>query len=329
MTPAAAEPDRAAEAVSAFADQAAMARRLRDEGVLWGALLFGRNAAALAALLGRDGARESVDLVRMAHDSRARLLRGDQVCPVCEGSGARKTQSTSLKGELIEQTVVGARCELCGGRGRIPARTPDTVLAREEAEALRNYAAEQRQRGMAEARGIWLPAGLYETLTVRDRAALRKAFGVSCSSCRGFGSTSCTACNGAQVLKCPNAACVSGVEICQDCDGRGRSSTTRGSTSVQDRCQSCRGTGRRICLECGGKGVVVCDKCQGQGEIPCRTCNGTGDAPACAKCKGDGTIECTRCAGTGKIRGEPCATCAGEGLTLCKACDGSGRVARR
>lgn len=312
-----------------LADQVAMAKHLAGQGSFWGAILFARNAAAMAALKGRDGATTGASLDALVRECRKRLTTTDQPCLVCKGTGAQQMKSLSLKGDVIEQTVVGGKCAVCKGTGRMPARAPDDQLTREEARALQQVAAEQKQRGLEESRGLWLPDGLYAALSPREQSVARKAAGTPCTPCHGFGSIACDGCNGAGVLPCPNENCAAGVEICPECDGKGRSTGTRGATSVQTRCAACNSTGKRTCTECKGKGFVECEECQGHGEQVCRTCKGTGDAPACTKCHGDGIIECARCGGSGTAKGKPCEACRGVGHSLCKSCNGAGRVARR
>ncbi len=312
-----------------LADQIDTAKRLAGQGSFWGAILFARNAAAMAALKGRDGAAAGAALDTLIRECRKRLTALDQPCHVCKGTGARQMKSLSLKGDVIEQTVIGGKCTVCSGTGRVPARAQDDQLAREEARALQQFAAEQKQRGLEESRGLWLPAGLYASLSPREQSTARKAAGTPCSQCWGFGAIACEDCNGAGVMPCTNTECASGIEICPECDGKGRTTGTRGATSVQSRCAACNSTGKRTCSVCKGRGFLECEACKGHGEQVCKTCKGTGDAPACTKCHGDGIVECTRCAGSGKAKGMPCEACRGVGHSLCKSCNGAGRVARR
>ncbi len=311
------------------AAQVSAAQRAFEQGVWWAAILYARNAAAMLALQGPEAARSRVALGRSIREARRQLMTADQPCPVCKGTGTRRMKALTLKGDVIDQTVAGGKCAYCNGVGRVPARVPDDQLLREEAQALQAYAAEQQQRGLEETRGIWLPPGRWEGLTPRQQSAVRKAFGTSCERCRGFGSSACAQCNGAGVLPCPNANCASGIEICPDCNGRGRSSGTRGGTAVQMRCETCKSTGKRTCVECQGKGFVPCAGCQGAGQEICSSCRGTGEGTTCSKCQGDGIVLCTRCGGSGQYRGAPCAACRGAGASLCKSCNGAGRVSRR
>ncbi len=312
-----------------IADQAATARRLFDEGSYWGSILFARNTAAMLALKGREGTAAGEALDPLIRECRKRLTTREQPCHVCKGTGARQMKALTLKGEVIDQTVVGGKCTVCKGTGRIPARALDDEIAREEARSLQAFVAEQKKRGLEETRGLWLPEGLYAALGPSEQSAMRKAAGTACARCWGFGSFACDSCNGAGVLACPNENCASGIEICPDCKGTGRTTGTRGATSVQSRCASCNSTGKRTCQECMGKGFLACETCQGHGEMLCKTCKGTGEAPLCTKCQGDGVIECARCSGSGTYKGMPCESCKGAGRFLCKSCNGAGRISRR
>ncbi len=311
------------------AEQIATARRFAEQGSPWGAILFARNAAAMLAIQGPQTAEQRVELAGLIREARRQLARTEQPCPVCRGTGAQRMKALTLKGDVVDQVVVGGKCPYCRGVGRVPARTPDDQLANEEAQALQTFAAEQQKRGLEEVRGLWLPPGFWESLTPKQQAAARKAAGVPCERCRGFGSQSCTACNGAGILPCDNQNCAGGIEICPDCNGRGRASGSRGATALQTRCETCNGTGKRTCSTCNGKGFVECTRCQGRGESVCTACRGTGEGAVCSKCQGDGTIPCTRCNGSGQYRGAPCAACNGRGSSLCKSCNGAGRISRR
>lgn len=335
-----AAPDARKLAEPVIAGQVAAARRFFDQDAYWGAILFARNGAAMLTLKGRDGVAAIVQLDKLTRDSRTALITLTQPCPACKGTGTPKMKARSMKGDIIDQTVVGEKCTACRGTGLFPLRTSDDRLAREESAALQTFAAEQKQLGLEEIRGLWLPEGLYPSLTAREQSAMRKAAGMTCAVCRGFRSLACRACSGAGVLACSNANCASGIEICPDCNGKGRGTNTgsgnagsssgnRTSSALNARCDTCKGTGKRTCQICEGKGFLACATCGGAGEQTCKACQGSGDAPACSKCKGDGILECTRCAGAGTLRGQPCEACRSVGHLLCKSCNGAGRTARR
>jgi hypothetical protein len=333
-------PDARKLAEPIIAEQVAAARKFFDQGAYWGAILFARNGAAMLTLQGRGSAVAVVQLEKLVRDCRAALITLSQPCPACGGTGSPKMKARSMKGDIIDQAVFGGKCAVCKGVGLLPARAPDDRIVREEAAALQTFAAEEKLRGLEETRGLWLPEGLYASLTAREQSAMRKAAGVPCATCRGFKSLACRTCSGAGILACSNDNCASGVEICPDCNGKGRgtnpntglsSSSTSGRTpsALNSRCATCNGTGRRPCQTCLGKGFLPCATCKGLGESTCKTCQGSGDAPTCTKCKGDGVMECTNCKGAGTRRGQPCEECRGAGHLLCKSCNGAGRTARR
>lgn len=329
-------PDVRKLAEPVIAEQIAAARKFFDQGAYWGAILFAQNGAAMLTLRGRTAAAAVVQLEKLVRDCRAALITLSQPCPACGGTGNPKSKARSMKGDIIDQTVFGGKCSVCKGVGIVPARAPDDRIVREQSAALQTFAAEQKQRGLEETWGLWLPEGLYAALTAREQSAMRKAAGVPCAACRGFRSLACRACSGAGILACSNDTCASGIEICPDCNGKGRgvststgASSSRTSSAVNTRCDTCNGTGRRTCQTCLGKGFIPCAACKGLGEQTCKTCQGSGDAPTCSKCKGDGILECTRCAGTGTLRGQPCEACRSVGHLLCKSCNGAGRTARR
>jgi RecJ-like exonuclease len=111
-----------------------------------------------------------------------------------------------------------------------------------------------------------------------------------------------------------------------------------GTSFSMDKCQACKGTGKRQCDYCDGRGDMgECDKCMGLGMFneSCHDCNGTGriiiqgannrtQLTMCGPCKGTGSIrgKCSRCMGRG--RSNKCMTCLGTGIVKCIYCDGSG-----
>ena len=304
------------------------AQQLFEVGEFWGAMLAARNAAALAALQGESGAATRAAAAAMIVDARRRLFVVRRSCPVCDGSGHKKIQIVTLKGDVVEQNLPMQPCGSCGGTGLWNGRPLLDELARVEATALRAFGVEQMRRGREEVRGVWLPRGVSDRLSVRSIAAMRTAVGAPCAACKGFGAVGCTACRGAGRIRCTNSRCVHGTQICPDCGGKGRQTTTHQSGTLTKRCATCGGTGKISCPVCGGKGELVCGRCEGRGEALCTTCEGRGEAALCTRCQGQGFVTCTRCQGTGKVRDQLCATCKGEGVILCANCQGSGRLAR-
>jgi len=307
------------------------AQQLADAGEGWGALLAARNAMALAALLNADGAKAMAAAAALAHDVRQRLFVVRRVCPVCDGSGKKKVQIVTLKGEVVEQELPALVCESCRGTGAWRARPLADEIARDEAGARRAYGVEQLRRGRVENLGIWLPRGVAEALDVRGLARMRRAFGLPCAACNGFGAIGCANCQGAGRIRCTNRNCVHGIEICPDCKGSGRASSAASGSggAVLTRCPTCRGAGKRECPVCGGKGELPCGRCDGKGETLCAACRGAGESPECARCGGQGFSLCARCGGVGRQRDVPCAACAGQGVILCPNCQGFGRARRR
>lgn len=317
-------------AAEALANDLRWARQLAERGVPWGALFAARNTAAMAALRGEAGAKELAAASALALELRRAMFVVQRPCSVCEGTGRRRIYIVTLKGEVKTQELPSLACESCGGSGRWRARPLLDELSRDEAAAKRAYAVEQLRRGRVESSGIWLPRGVAEKLDVRATAALRKAFGVPCAACLGFGALGCSKCEGAGRIRCANRNCLHGVELCPDCGGTGRSrAAASGMTATIRRCETCGGAGKIQCRTCGGKGHLECDRCEGRGETLCAACRGAGEAPECNRCGGAGFIGCARCAGTGQNRGQPCPACGGQGVLLCTQCQGFGRVARR
>jgi len=303
------------------------ARRLMEEGDLWSAMLWARNASALMAIEpGLATVRAKLDADRMA--MRLRVAMTDRTCPTCDGRRVRRIQVTSLSGKVIEQDVPGAPCPVCHGLGTLPGRMSVAERNAVLGEARTNFELHQRGMGREEWMGIWLPAGSWEALPIRQAAALRRGFGVDCSACSGWGRTACSPCGGTGKTACTNAACIQGTEICPDCKGIGRTSAQSGSRTMTQTCGTCNGAGKRTCTVCAGEGFLVCAQCEGRGETLCTRCNGTGQAPTCTKCGGTGLLNCPSCNGTGKQGDEPCSACKGEGVMLCRTCGGAGRPGR-
>lgn len=338
-----AEVDPLAGLDAVLADQVRTATSLFEKKAYGGALLFARNAAALAGLCGKDGVAVQGKMENLVHTCQIRQLDVAKPCPVCDGTGKKKKRVTTMKGDVIDQVIAGAVCASCGGTGEVPGRTMPDQLRRGEAEARHVFDLEQRTRGLIAWQGIYVPPGLTTNLEPRQVAALRHGYGVWCTACNGFRRIGCSTCSGAGISKCTNKNCMQGQETCPKCNGKGRLSVSRstsigssstlgsasgslgGGGSINAQCASCNGTGIRPCATCGGKGVLICKSCKGEGDTLCKKCNGSGTPAVCTKCKGDGTTACTRCQGKGTDKkGALCEACAGRGYELCKSCEGSG-----
>lgn len=75
---------------------------------------------------------------------------------------------------------------------------------------------------------------------------------VSCSSCYGSGSTSCT--------------CLGGKISCTSCSGGRKWVNTGWGEGYYESCSSCSGSGYINCFTCGGAGKVSCSRCGGRGQ---------------------------------------------------------------
>lgn len=309
------------------AEEVRWAQRLAEQGEAWGAILAARNAMALAALEGDAGAQPMADAAGLIQEVRQRMFVTRRVCAVCEGAGKKKIQIVTLKGEVIEQEMPAMPCESCGGSGVWRARPLSDELTRDLGAARRAFGVEQLRRARVESQGLWLPRGVTEALDVRGLARVRRAAGLPCAACNGFGAIGCAACQGAGRVRCTNRNCFHGTEICPDCRGTGRAGGSSGISLT--RCATCRGAGKRECQVCDGRGELPCNRCEGKGETLCAACRGVGEAPECARCGGQGFQVCARCGGAGAQRGAVCATCAGQGVLLCPTCQGFGRATRR
>jgi hypothetical protein len=347
-------PDAAPEAAGAavlpdglLESQVQATRALAERGAWWGALLYARNTAALAGLAGVPGVAVQREMELLQEAARRILMESATPCAACEGTGRQKKLAVTMKGDVVEQTVAGAVCSVCQGTGKLPARTTQDRLQRDEADARRIFDFEQRQRGLVAWQGIYLPANFSDRLEPRQIAALRKGFGVWCEHCGGFRRIGCETCKGVGHTPCTASGCVQGRVVCDVCGGRGRTTGARtdsdsswsfntsggtgrsASRTASVRCEACNGIGIRNCEECNGAAIIRCRDCKGEKDTLCRACNGSGMPAVCTRCKGDGVQPCSRCRGTGKgRRGEPCEHCDGRGEVLCPACEGAGRGRR-
>ncbi|MDZ4197721.1 MAG: hypothetical protein U1E27_00385, partial [Kiritimatiellia bacterium] len=260
--------------------------------------------------------------------TRVRALSIERPCPGCRGSGVRRVQVMRLNGEIVEQETPGVMCPVCRGRRTLAGRRTAAERTTAQGAVLQTYQLEQQRLGREDWLGIWVPAGLAEQFRARESAALRKAFGVWCSTCSGSGRRGCEPCGGTGIRACSNGRCIQGTEICPECNGSGRTQSSGGSRSLTRGCTACNSTGKRTCSTCEGKGFLVCAPCQGRGEILCARCGGSGQNATCNRCTGSGLADCTACRGTGVYRNEICAVCKGDRVLLCRTCNGAGRALR-
>lgn len=124
---------------------------------------------------------------------------------------------------------------------------------------------------------------------------------LGCEVCGGVGTWTCTECSG------------SGKHSCPDCEGSGGCPKC-GNTGKQT-CDKCGGSG---CEWCGGSGTMECTSCHGHSvNERCQSCEGTGIIN-CGFCIGTGSCKCNGCDGKGYIT---CVRCNGDGL--CPSCRGT------
>jgi hypothetical protein len=277
------------------------------------ARLFFKNAMALGALAPADGTDgRAGQLVRLLRQTEMRGKRVRRKCPVCGGTGKRVLKSVSTRGEVTYQNVHGQVCLHCGGAGHVmKAGTVDERKYR-LGRAQGRYRELQMARNFAAVGQAWVPSGVAEQLSVRNRVSLKKATAMPCPECTGMGCVDCDECKGTGDVECPNRRCDSGmVKV----EARGR--LLGKSMERLEKCRTCR-----------GRGAVNCPDCRGGGTVLCRECNGTGERPVCSRCGGDGLAPCTRCRGSGVYRKAPCPYCGQEGLVECPSCRGDGRKKR-
>ena len=181
-----------------------------------------------------------------------------------------------------------------------------------------------------------------------------------CRPCMGSGTISCAQCSGSgsisvfEQIPCPNcnnaeydygyddeddfvssptmkkSGQVQRQEKCANCNGKGL---------INQRCATCRGTGKVRCSNCGGHNIVNLNKCPycKSGKVTCDTCGGSGkdDPKRCPKCSGRGTVAvwraCAKCKGRGRVKKEKketCPACRGTGNQKCELCNGDGYTYR-
>lgn len=148
---------------------------------------------------------------------------------------------------------------------------------------------------------------------------------------------------GESKLKPIDAELAPGTIVLWDTDDKGKTyATVIPDQVIVGGCQSCYGTGHRICASCQGSGRILCPECDGDRRIVCFSCHGSGREPcgicggdgqvaiSCYKCEGSGevTVQCSNCGGTGTYTGS-CKVCSGTGVyadsgRTCKACGGVG-----
>lgn len=288
-----------------------------------------RNSLALLKLAPDSVRAQAAELLSAIGDAEKKIRNGEQACFACRGSGQRITIFSSFRGQTSTQkgatTVAGAGCPVCDGSGKLPTHASENTIVSEMAKAKQVFEREQVARGWEDAGGIWVPKGVAEKLTIRERAALKSTTGDVCTACYGFGFFGCVTCNGESKIKCTNTKCVQGKEPCPACKGTRKVTATSNGHSSDRSCTACGQLGVTTCTICGGRGYLDCTKCQARGEVRCTTCKGTGENATCIKCDGSGLAPCRSCKGTGELRGgTPCPDCHGEKSAFCTSCNGTG-----
>lgn len=273
------------------------------------ARLFCRNALALN-LLTTPGTRrdERAGAIMQLIDACERGGRStERKCPQCQGSGKGVLDVGSISSRETVQVAAG-RCRRCEGSGVVRGQLTIDELRFARGQAGNRYRVLQQARGRVPVGLSWVPDVVAGRLSVTDAVALKRALGVPCSDCEGFGRCDCEACRGQGRVACTAKNCRNG-EVETESGGK------LGGKALLRKVK---------CTVCGGDGLIACDRCNGVGGILCRGCGGTGVAKACSRCVGQGLVDCTRCAKTGVYRGKPCPHCHGGGVSECPSCGGTG-----
>jgi hypothetical protein len=289
-------------------------------------ILRARNTLALLKLAPDASDRNTASLLT-AITAAEKVMRDTEVgCFACRGTGQRIYTMTDLHGDVRQQSAAAGTvgCPVCGGSGKIPARATQTALIAQMSTANQTFERQQQARGWEGVAGVWVPKGVAEHLTLRQKAALKTTASSPCKTCYGLGFFGCTTCSGEGKLKCTNAKCVQGREPCPMCKGKRKITETTKGHSIEHNCPNCSGTGISICATCQGRGFLPCVKCESTGQIRCTACKGTGENGLCQKCDGSGLIPCRVCKGEGRVKGAPCTDCKGEKVVPCTTCDGTG-----
>ena len=95
------------------------------------------------------------------------------------------------------------------------------------------------------------------------------------------------------------------------------------TSSYNEKCRACGGSGECRCGDCGGSGSCSCSS----GYVRCHWCGGSGTQLDglndryihCPVCNGRGEESCSHCSGSGW-----CGACSGRGEVYCSTCKGHG-----
>lgn len=283
------------------------------------AFAFYENALALSRLVRREAvtAETGKSLADELGRCRETLMRGTRSCPTCGGSGKRVAQFQSLLGNksaTVVQTVDGAVCPACKGKGMVSTRRSADDVRIRIGQGRADFETRQTALGRVAVGRVWVPAEMFPKLDVRAQALLRTACPAPCPECMGSGVQNCNRCRGAARIACNANGCQDGMVIRKESN----TLSAKGTIARREPCPVCHGTGFQACPDCLGEGAT-----------PCRLCRGTGRNGPCQNCGGQGWSVCPTCHGTGKqINGTPCSDCRGHSERLCPKCHGEGCAAR-
>jgi hypothetical protein len=278
------------------------------------ALAAYQNALAILGVTGSvpaDAGRTVADGIRQC---RTALKVVTQPCPACKGTGRYTYRVEALAGEGGTREANGVACRTCGGSGHMPVPRGTAAVRILIEQSYADFALAARAAGRVEMGRAWVPADWPARLTLRQTAAVRRAWPPSCAACGGLGREDCRACGGKGRVPCNGEGCKQGwVDRLPS-----NTLTPKTALKIREPCPVCQGTANMPCAACRGEGFGVC-----------RVCGSSGQLPDCRTCGGEGVRTCTRCKGAGVFgAGAACPDCRGQGLTLCPACHGDGCAKR-
>jgi hypothetical protein len=252
------------------------------------ALAAVRNAIALAALAPDElSPADRKALLGRETALLASLAAENAPCPRCHGGGRIEAppppKPVSKHGknykdiESVAVSGLNARtamktCPFCGGFGKFRRAIDRRRLAGVLGLGVRDLALAERAEGREEYRGVWLPAGVLDSLDDAARASLLRAFPGStvCTACAGTGTQPCRACHGTGRVECTNRAFhdTAPKSAGEGADRAAIESTLLAPSSGKPcpKCGGPRDTARPVaCPDCGGRGVAACPSCSGSG----------------------------------------------------------------
>lgn len=302
--------DQSGWAAEFVKEEIAAARSALRQGKYDLAKLLLRNASAVESLVRTDGESDtSLALLTLIQKCDGAPRRIREKCGFCGGTGKRELSHEQSGGKRLSRSRSVFKCPRCGGDGITERAKTVDERKYDLGQALREFRDIQTARKRVLIGRAWVPVGIVNELTLRDKVALKKACAAPCGECMGLGLEQCQSCRGLGEEECSNDNCRWGW-VKRDSDGSIGSSLNAGYAR---------------CPECGGRGSVPCRRCAGRGSSTCEKCGGTGERPLCRKCGGEGIIECGKCNGSGVYKGAVCPECGGAGIEECRGCHGDGR----